>query len=88
MELADRVLARIERQQRQRSLLLILFGLVALVICMMSAMPLIELLPDLLAEFSGMAAVSAESQLSLPVTLIAVVMAAAGGWLLLDEATT
>jgi uncharacterized membrane protein YjjP (DUF1212 family) len=85
--LVDQVMARIARQQRLRTVVLALFGLIAAVICMLSAIPLLDLLQSTFAGFSGIQIEQAESQSSLPVTVIAVAIAAAGGWLLLEEAT-
>ena len=85
--MVDRVLAGIARRQRQRMLVLMLSGLVALAICLLGAMPLLELLPSLFSGLTGVDGLQTDVQLSLPVTLAAVAIAVAGGWLLLEEAT-
>ena len=85
--LVDQVMARIARQQRQRALVLALFGLIALAIGMLSVMPLLELIPSFFSSLPGLPAAETELQFSLPVIAAAVAMAAAGGWLLLEEAT-
>ncbi len=85
--LIEQVMARIARQQRQRTLVLALFGLIALAIGMLSVMPLIELIPSLFPSFTDFAASAEAPQFSLPVIVAAVLIAAAGGWLLLEEAT-
>ena len=83
--LIDQVMATIARRQRQRALVLTVFGLIAAVICSLMAAPLLTLLQSLFSGFSG---VPADTQLNPTVTLIAVAILAAGGWLLLEEATT
>ena len=84
----ERVMARIARQQRQRTLLMALFGLLALAIGLFSVLPLLEFIPSLLANLSSFAATSGESQFSGPVIIAAIAIAAAGAWLLLEEATS
>ena len=83
--LIDQVMATIARRQRQRALVLTVFGLIAAVVCALMAAPLLAILQSL---FSGLSGVPADIQLNLPVTLIVAAIAAAGSWLLLEEATT
>ena len=83
--LVEQVLARIARQQRQRTLVLALCGLGAMMLCMLSAAPLLDLLPSLFTETFTSAAFTGE--LTLPVALVAAAIAIAGGWLLIEEAT-
>jgi len=84
-DLIDQVMDRIAHQQRRRALVLTVSGLAAFLVCMVSAMPLLELLPALMAEFFS--EVPRESWLGLPVTLTGVAIAIAGSWLLIEEVT-
>lgn len=84
-ELVDRVMAKIARQQRQRTLVLALFGLAALIVCTLSAAPLLELLPSLATGTFDNAMF--KEPFSLPAGVVAVAIAIAGGWLLIEEVT-
>ena len=85
--LVDRVMARIARRERQRMLVMALFGLVALLLCMLGAAPLLELIPELFSGLLADASPPVDGQLNLPLTALVVGMLVAGGWLILEEAT-
>ena len=85
--LVDRVMVRIARRQRMRTLILSLTGIVALVVCMLGAAPLFELLPELFSGVLSSTDTPADRQQNLPMIALAVGLLAAGTWLLLEEAT-
>ena len=84
--LVTQVMAQIARRQRQRTLVLALFGFIALVICLLGAAPLFALIPELFSGLFSSTQEASANTLSLPVAA-AIALALAGGWLLLEEVT-
>ena len=82
--LVERVLADIARRQRQRALVLIGAGLIAITVCLLGALPLLGSLQGLLA---GLGTTAAAVQQNLPVTIAAIALLFGGGWLLFEEAS-
>ena len=83
--LVENVMATIVRRQRQRTLVLMLVGFFAAVICLLSAMPLLELLEGLTSGLrAGM--LPPDAALGLPELLLLTLALVAGGWLLMEEA--
>ena len=88
--LVNQVMAQIERRQRLRTLVLALFGFVALLICLLGAAPLFELIPAMFSDLFNSTYSSTEessaNMLSLPAAA-ATAMLLAGVWLLMEEVT-
>jgi hypothetical protein len=82
--ICERVMRRIARRQRQRTLIVGLFGAAAAVLAALGALPLIGILDNALSVFTGISELSGEQAGLWAAALLAAGIAA--GWLFLEEA--
>ncbi len=92
VDLVEITMRRIVVEQRRRTIVFTLIGILAAVVCVLTSLPLLDLVQTFFSELGGRSGLAGAAegiagwQSNLPVLTLTLAIAAGGVWLLLEEA--